>query len=186
MAALRRVEVPGAGMTGLVSDIAVGAAQRFATDTRAAPLSNTARRLAARLRGYVGKAIADYAMIGEGARGWFACPRQGLVHLSHAPDRCAQRRRRRLRAGGGNPPRRRRARLSRPRYCRVPHRTSRAIPLIEQDHLPGREAVIPGPHDVRLCSRLRSARCTAMPARTGSRVSRSYIIPRPRHSRTRV
>ena len=55
-------------MTGLVSDIAVGAAQRFATDTRAAPLSNTARRLAARLRGYVGKAIADYAMIGEGDR----------------------------------------------------------------------------------------------------------------------
>jgi tRNA 2-thiocytidine biosynthesis protein TtcA len=55
-------------MTGLVSDIAVGAAQRFATDTRAAPLSNTARRLAARLRGLVGKAIADYAMIGEGDR----------------------------------------------------------------------------------------------------------------------
>jgi tRNA 2-thiocytidine biosynthesis protein TtcA len=31
-------------------------------------LSNTARRLAARLRGLVGKAIADYAMIGEGDR----------------------------------------------------------------------------------------------------------------------
>ena len=31
-------------------------------------LSNSARRLAARLRGLVGKAIADYAMIGEGDR----------------------------------------------------------------------------------------------------------------------
>ena len=55
-------------MTGLVSQIAVGAAQRFAADTGAASLSNTARRLAARLRGLVGKAIADYAMIGEGDR----------------------------------------------------------------------------------------------------------------------
>jgi tRNA 2-thiocytidine biosynthesis protein TtcA len=53
---------------GLISDIAAGGAQRFATDTRAAPLSNNARRLAARLRGLVGKAIADYAMIGEGDR----------------------------------------------------------------------------------------------------------------------
>ena len=34
----------------------------------AAALSNNARRLAARLRGLVGKAIADYAMIGEGDR----------------------------------------------------------------------------------------------------------------------
>ena len=32
------------------------------------PISNNARRLAARLRGQVGKAIADYAMIGEGDR----------------------------------------------------------------------------------------------------------------------
>ena len=55
-------------MTGLVSEIAVGAAQRPATDRKDVPASNNARRLAARLRGYVGKAIADYAMIGEGDR----------------------------------------------------------------------------------------------------------------------
>ena len=55
-------------MTGLVSQIAVGAAQRFGADTGAASFSNTARRLAARLRGLVGKAIGDYAMIGEGDR----------------------------------------------------------------------------------------------------------------------
>jgi tRNA 2-thiocytidine biosynthesis protein TtcA len=44
------------------------AAEPTAPEMENVPVSNNARRLAARLRGLVGKAIADYSMIGEGDR----------------------------------------------------------------------------------------------------------------------
>ena len=47
---------------------AAASSKRVAAEKENVPISNTARRLAARLRGLVGKAIADYAMIGEGDR----------------------------------------------------------------------------------------------------------------------
>src|SRR5262245_61697267 len=60
--------VSGVMGTCLISGAAVDAAEPAPSEMRHVPVSNTARRLAARLRGLVGKAIADYSMIRDGDR----------------------------------------------------------------------------------------------------------------------
>jgi tRNA 2-thiocytidine biosynthesis protein TtcA len=114
------------------------------------------RRLAARIRGLVGKAIADFGMIGEGDR-VMVCLSGGKdsytlldMLLSLQRSRAGA-----LRAGGGQP-RPEAARLSRARAAGLPALPGRAFHVIEQDTYSVVRRVIPeGKTQCGLCSRLR-------------------------------